>query len=123
MTHCFKIFPFVAAALLAGCDESVRLEYATKEDAESESVFAQGWLPEIIPPSSRRITMTNDLDLNKSEGEFRFEVSELDAFVRLLVRTRSEDIEGFSAYSYDDWIFWIRDSRDYCRFRMTLIPR
>lgn len=109
-----------ALVVLAGCDDSVRLEYATKAEAESESLFARGWLPEIIPPSSRQITMKNDLDLNVSEGEFKFDATDHEAFISKLERMQSLDVEGFSAYSFEDWTFFISDGRDQCRFRMRL---
>lgn len=120
MNPCSAIFLILAGVLHAGCDESVRLEYTTRAEAEAESLFARGWLPEIIPFSSRQITMKNDLDLNMPEGEFKFDASDLDTFVKQLDRTQSNDIEGFSAYSYEDRTFWISDSRDHCRFGMRL---
>lgn len=94
------------------------LKYATRAEAEAETLFARGWLPKIIPPSSRQISMKNDLDLNISKGEFKFEASDHDAFIRQLERKPSEDQRGFSAYSFGDWTFWISDSRDSCRFYM-----
>jgi hypothetical protein len=109
-----------ALVVLAGCDDSVRLEYSTKAEAESESLFARGWLPEIIPPSSRQITMKNDLDLNVSEGEFKFDATDHEAFIGKLERMQSLDVEGFSAYSFEDWTFFISGGRDQCRFRMRL---
>ena len=72
------------ACAISGCDESVPLHYSTRAEAEAESLFARGWLPEIIPPSSRNISMRNDLDPNISNGEFRFDPSEHDVFVSQL---------------------------------------
>ncbi len=111
-----SILLILAVVALPGCDESVSLAYATKADAEAERVFARGWLPAIIPPSSRQISMKNDLDLNLSNGEFKFEAADHDAFIRQLARTPSQDKSGFSAYTFEDWILWISDSKDHCRF-------
>jgi hypothetical protein len=36
-------------------------------------LFERGWLPDIVPDSSREITINNDLDLNLSKGEFFFD--------------------------------------------------
>lgn len=114
------ILPIVLLALIAGCDESVRSEYATKAEAEADGLFERGWLPEIIPPTSRRITLENDLDLNHSNGEFQFEASDHDEFIRHLTRTPASDKNGFSAYSYEDWTFWINPDQKICEFHMRL---
>lgn len=110
----------VPACLVAGCDESVRLIYFNRADAEAEDRFARGWLPEIIPPSSREISMRNNLDLNTSTGEFSFDPSDYDAFVSQLERVPSRDEGEFSAYVYEDWFFWFHGGKSYCRFRMVV---
>lgn len=110
-------------ALLAGCDESVRSEYATRADAEAANVFERGWLPRVIPQSCRLITMKNDLDLNLSEGVFKFDASDHDTFIGQLERAQSLDVGGFSAYSFEDWTFWISDTQDQCRFGMKLTQK
>jgi len=103
-----------AACLVTGCDESVPLNYSTRAEADADGLFARGWLPDIIPPSSRNISMRNDLDLNISNGEFSFEQSDHDAFVSLLERASSRDENGLLAYVYDDWTFWIGSDKNYC---------
>ena len=62
--------------------------------------------------------MTNDLDLNVSNGSFRFDASDHDAFVARLTRTPEGDSDGSAAYTYKDWTFWIRPDKSGCRFRM-----
>lgn len=109
-----------AACLVAGCDDSVPLSYSSRADAAAENLFARGWLPEIVPPSSRNISMCNDLDLNISNGEFSFEQSDHDGFVSHLDRVSSRDEDGLLAYAYEDWIFWINSDKNYCRFHMRL---
>lgn len=113
-------FLIFAACLLSGCDESVPLNYSTRSEAEAESLFARGWLPEIIPQSSRNISMRNDLDLNISNGEFSFDQSDHDEFVSQLERVPSRDESGSLAYSYEDWVFWVAGGKDHCRFHMRL---
>ena len=120
MTLRSAILLILAGVSFVGCDESVPLKYSSRAKAQAEGVFARGWLPEIIPPSSRQISMKNDLDLNLSDGDFRFDATHHDAFIGQLARTPSEDRSGFSAYSFEDWIFWISDSKDHCRFQMKL---
>ena len=110
----------VAACLVIGCDESVQLNYSTRVDASAESLFARGWLPDIVPASSRNISMRNDLDLNISNGEFSFQQSDHDVFVSQLERVSSRDEDGLLAYVYEDWTFWISGNKDYCRFHRRL---
>ena len=108
----------LVACSISGCDESVRLNYATRAEAEAESHFARGWLPKIIPPSSRNISMLNDLDLNTSTGEFSFDPSENSVFVSQLERMPSRDEGGSLAYAYKNWIFWITGEGNQARFSM-----
>ncbi len=110
----------LAAALLTSCGDSVPLEYSTRAEAEAESLFARGWLPEIIPASSENISMKNDPDLNISNGGFQFDPADHDQFVKHLKRAASEDKKGFSAYSHEDWIFWINNEKNFCQFHMRL---
>jgi hypothetical protein len=113
-------FLIIAACVVSACDESVPLSYSNRAEAEAESLFARGWLPEIIPPSSRNISMRNDLDLNISNGEFSFDASDHDGFVAQLERASSRDEGGSAAFSYQDWVFWIDGDKDHCRFYMRL---
>ncbi len=84
----------LATSSIIGCDSQVPLNYATRAEAEAESGFARGWLPDIIPPSSHDISMRNDLDSNVSNGEFSFDPSDHDTFVAQLERAPSEDKGG-----------------------------
>lgn len=112
------IFSIFTAALLVSCDDSVALGYSTRAEAEAETLFARGWLPGIIPSSSRMIRMRNDLDLNISRGEFQFDPSEHDSFVSKLKRMPAEDLKGETAYSFQGWIFWINHEKNRCRFHL-----
>ena len=108
----------VASALLVSCDDSASLSYPTKADAEADRPFARGWLPQIVPASSKMITMTNDLDLNTSNGSFQFDASDHDAFVAHLTKTPEDERDGSAAYSYKDWTFWISPNKSECRFHI-----
>jgi len=61
---------------LATFDESVSSSYATRAEAEADAVFESGWLPCIVPASVKAIEMSNDLNLNISNGDFRFDPQE-----------------------------------------------
>ena len=110
----------LSACVLSGCDKSVPLNYSTRAQAEAESLFARGWLPEIIPPSSRDISMRNDLDLNTSTGEFCFDAADHAGFVTHLDRASQRDEGGSTAYVFQDWIFLIDGDKNHCRFFMRL---
>lgn len=112
----------VVSALQTGCDDSRSLSYATRAAAaaEAEGTFARGWLPEIIPATSKEITMTNDLDLNVSDGSFQFDASDHDAFVAHLTRSPGDDRDGAAAYSFERWTFWISPDRSSCKFHARL---
>ena len=114
--------PILATLLLAACDDSVHLSYATRAEAEAEISFARGWLPDLIPPSSHTITMRNDLDLNTANGTFKFAPADHDSFVAHLQRVSSQDKDGHLAYLYRDWIFWINSEKNSCQFRKNPNP-
>lgn len=110
----------LAVMLIVGCGDSVSSSYATRAEAEADQLFERGWLPEIIPVSSKEIVMTNDLDHNISNGEFRFDAVDYDEFVGHLKRVPEKDKDGSSAYTFEDWIFWIGSDKSNCRFYMRL---
>jgi hypothetical protein len=70
----------LALSLASGCSDVVSSRYATRAEYDQ----APGWLPEIIPASSRNIEQNNNLDLNTSWGRFAFDRREArDFFERL----------------------------------------
>ena len=59
----------------------VTSEYATYEDAVADNLFNRGWLPHFIPASATDIVTSNNLDLDISMGEFRYDPADADAFL------------------------------------------
>ena len=49
----------VAFLLLCSCDV-VTSKYATLADARNDRLFERGWLPDILPPSTREISVNPD---------------------------------------------------------------
>lgn len=117
------------ALLLASCDlltgDVVTTRYDTYSDAFADSLFARGWLPQIIPESAARIVTSNNLDINTSHGEFLLPPKEAGPFLERLspyngrrspfvgygnkvVRRKAQ---GFEAMEYVDgaqvWIFFV----------------
>lgn len=120
--------------LLLGCDEVVTRRYATRSAAKEDALFEKGWLPEIIPSSSRQIIVSNDLDTNTSKGEFYFDRSELPSFLAMLSEhqkniTSLDDAteryrnSGYIPYTYDAagsrWIFFINSDREHAHYLMN----
>lgn len=124
------IFVALACLLLACCNEIVEDRYDTRNDAETDRLFERGWLPKVIPQSSYDLLIQNDLDLNTSEGEFRFDPQDIDEFFRALRECRKSDIDpdtllseaklGYRPFCYSSedsrWIFWINRERGHCRY-------
>ncbi|MGI9241836.1 MAG: hypothetical protein ACR2RV_13620, partial [Verrucomicrobiales bacterium] len=95
--------------------------YPTRDDAEADSLFVRGWLPAIIPASSRDITTRNHLDLNCSEGEFFFSPGDAGEFVACLQEIPASDGDP-PFYSYSSggatWKFRIDFEEGHCQFSM-----
>jgi len=126
----------VVLAAIAGCD-TVTSRYDNLAQARADDLFERGWLPDVLPPSSRDIRVSNDLNLNISEGGFRFAPTEFallqtrlnplsDAahpFTRAFDdRIKSHLQAGEPAYQYEDeastWIFLCNRGRGECTYVM-----
>ncbi len=71
---------YFALRLLAGSD-LVSDHYPTMQSARDDMLFRRGWLPEIIPESSRDIETNNYLETNTSWGEFSFDPTDYREFL------------------------------------------
>ncbi|MFT3992135.1 MAG: hypothetical protein QM680_12065 [Luteolibacter sp.] len=107
--------------LMIACRDTSVTGYQTRQEAEADRLFERGWLPAIIPESSYGIVVKNDLDLNVSEGEFRFKTEDREAFLTRLKRESSADEVGFFAYRYEAWSFLIsaEEGTVFCKYRMS----
>ena len=135
----------VAAAVVAmvSCDsllgDVVKSKYDTLQAAKADELFARGWLPDALPPSTHDISVSNDLDLNTSVGEFSFSPTEFE-LLRTKLRpydepnhpfTDSFDAEigrhvqaGYPVYQYIEdrstWIFLCKPAVGICEYTMWL---
>ena len=126
----------IALALLVGgsCLDVVTSRYETRAAAEADRLFERGWLPAILPSSSRNIRTRNDLDSNHSEGEFAFAPEEAAAFIHQLRRMHPAEVSGTDSvrflergywpHAYQDedaeWIFFLNAEKGHCEYRMAL---
>lgn len=126
----------IVALLLGGCSDVVTSHYKTYSEAAKDQLFGRGWLPEFIPSSSTDITTSNNLDLNRSEGEFSFPPAATDSFVSRLVPysgrgSASGDFEkmvnkrkaqGYTLYEFSDrgsvWVFFLNRQKGHAYYSM-----
>jgi hypothetical protein len=80
--------------------DTVTSEYATYEDAVADNLFDRGWLPHFIPASATDIVTSNNLDLNISTGEFRYDPADADTFLANLRPWRADraPTDAYAAY-------------------------
>ena len=112
---------------MTGCD-NVTSKYATIQDARNDKLFERGWLPDILPASSRNIRTSNDLDLNTSEGEFFFSPTDAQAFTSQLrlvgnasVNTSQKSYECVGSDS--TWTFICKMTERFCSYQLRSKPR
>lgn len=97
-------------ALVCSCSDQVSSHYSTFSEAREDRLFERGWLPDILPQDTTHISVTNDLDLNTSNGQFHIPQGALSRFKEKLQR-QSETI-----YIYRErdskavWIFNVHSS-------------
>ena len=109
-------FVLAAAGMmwLGGCDDGTS-NYDTLDDARSDEVFNRGWLPDVLPASAHEIRVTNNLDLNSSEGEFSFDPADFPAFA-------SQFESFYQPFEYSSggrtWTFFCDSVSGHCYYSM-----
>jgi hypothetical protein len=129
----FLVIPLLAAA----CD-SRESRYPTLQDARADRLFERGWLPDMLPPSASDIVTVNNLDLNRSRGQFSFTPPEFESFRELLsplapegaarwdtiaAEVETHTAEGYPVYSHREaereWVFLCIPEQGFCRYHMS----
>lgn len=139
MTIWRAVLVFACAMLSTACNlpsDTVESKYATLVEARADTLFERGWLPDILPPSARNITTSNQLDLNYSTGEFSFDPKDASLFTARVSpgaigltkfahwdRIIEEyEAKGLTAWSFreDDygWVFFCDLARGHCEYMM-----
>jgi hypothetical protein len=125
----------LAAAFTSSPGDVVTDRYATLAAAREKQLFARGWLPDVLPPSTVGIRTSNNLDLSTSEGEFSFKASEWQSFERMLSRGTLEApfaswqqvvskyvIDGYTPWHRVEgdttWAFFCKAEVAYCEYAM-----
>jgi hypothetical protein len=105
-----KKFILIIAFLISGCSEVINHNYPTYQDALENQLFERGWLPNILPESTAKIIVNNDLDLNASAGSFVIAKPDFTVFVSQLTLVNGKD----SVFEYSSgrsvWRFTIEEN-------------
>ena len=123
----------ICLVLTAGCD-SVTSRYATLQEAREDNLFDRGWLPDILPDSAVAIRVSNDLDINTSEGEFTVPIDDFDVFTKQLSSVQKPygrhasyiermQRKGYESFTYTEeltWFFFCDRESGHCRY---ILPR
>jgi hypothetical protein len=59
--------------------ENPRSSFANFAEMEAAGMIARGWLPDFLPRSARQIEETHDLDTNKVQATFRYDVHDVQS--------------------------------------------
>jgi hypothetical protein len=120
---------------IAGCDV-VTDRYDTVAEARADRLFERGWLPDILPASAVKIRVSNDLDLNISEGEFAFASGDFSTFRGQLSAgapsrapfkdwpafVQNKVKEGYVSAAFaregSTWVFVCHEKKGHCVYRM-----
>lgn len=123
------------AVVGAACDVA-NTNYANLEEARKDRAFERGWLPEILPSSASNIVASNNLDLNTSEGGFRFAPKDGDQLRQRTLqgapdtspipdwssKRESRRLQGFSERFHQEagsnWVFFCKFDKGRCEYLM-----
>lgn len=94
--------------VLTACSDVVTSDYDTLKQAKQDRLFERGWMPDILPVSTRSITVSNDFDLNTATGHFKISVNDLQTFKQRLKPTDKVDQFVFIEDG-SQWTFIVSD--------------
>lgn len=107
----------ILLVFLNACD-TVSREYKSVEEAKAEKIFEKGWLPDILPSSTRSIKTKNDLDVGTSSGEFYFDLKDYQSFINKLEKDNKDN-----CYKYNldtrTWRFCCQSNLGYCSYQLS----
>lgn len=122
--------------LLSACSDDVRTTYSNRQEALDGGLVAKGWLPAFIPVSAEQIQTNNNVDLNTSEGSFKFKTEDWSKFAVHLkphghsappladwARTSEKyKASGYEAWWYEEeqttWVFFCKPHEGFCEHLM-----
>jgi hypothetical protein len=130
-----RVIALLTIAALTACDV-VTSRYATLAEARAGRLIERGWLPDILPESATDFKVSNNLDVNTSEGNFRFSPTDIARF-RQQTKVGAPDIapfagwtrerserrrSGFAETTYQSggstWVFFCKFEEGRCEYAM-----
>lgn len=121
----------IALLFLAGCFERSD-SYSNLDAARTGEVFKKGWLPDLLPPSTKNMDIVTVVDTASANGKFNFACRDYSGFVEKLdgIKIPSSRIErqneairehiadGLIPFGYlggsTSWVFLCFRSEDEC---------
>jgi hypothetical protein len=114
--RCSPLIPAFALFALGSCSDVVTHTYSTLDDARKDRLFERGWLPDILPSSARDFTVSNNLDVNTSDGEFAFDPIDFGSFAGQLRRVGDDTFQYSPGKS--TWTFYCDSRGGHCRYTL-----
>jgi hypothetical protein len=127
-----RLFLFALALLVSGCSDTVTAKYSDYLSAKTNKAFVTGWVPKILPRSSRQIEESHNLDTNIGQGTFSFStfdsktfekqltpVSSNESFRGLQIESSTLEQNGYSFYKFEDFYLAINWRRSNGRFWLS----
>lgn len=89
-----KIVSILSVALLLPfCKETPESYYPTLKDAEKDNAIERGWIPNVLPPTTREITERHNIDTCIVWIKFKADVPDLERLSRQLISLTEKDID------------------------------
>lgn len=126
------------AAIYVRPGDIVCTRYPSLAAARADGQFEKGWLPDVLPASTTYIRTKNNLDLNVSEGMFRFDPYHYAEFVartrvlrpadaplaeirKAVAAKRSEGLDARAVVGPAAiWVFFCEVRSGECEYRMWM---
>ncbi|MBN8567641.1 MAG: hypothetical protein J0M25_13030 [Flavobacteriales bacterium] len=119
------IIPFLLLSTLISCSEK-QDHYSNIAEAKEKKLFERGWLPDILPDSTRNIITNNHLDNAVSYGEFHFNRADFLKFLERFNKATSNvdhQEDKWITLNYKDangnWEFYCNHDKEICQYKMS----
>jgi hypothetical protein len=101
----FTVFPFLFIFIL-GCGETKDSFYPNLDAAKKAGAIERGWIPGIIPESSKEIYERHNLDTNRVWIRFKFERKDIEGLIQQLEEISPTEIERIKFISPGSVNWW-----------------
>lgn len=102
--------------ILSGCSDVITNSYKTYHEAKKDKLFARGWLPDILPKSTKNIISKNNLDLNISSGSFSIPVKDINKFILKINKIENNKYQYQKIPNGVIWLFTVNNQNGYIAY-------